>query len=219
MIDHHPSPKSGNVSILVYIAALFAGLLACASAAAQDNTGEYDCTVITFDDDASGRLLTRAERLAALDSAFFDSLDQYDACQAEKMASGSSGSGSGSGAGAGAGNSGAGASGAGDSVATSSIRGTESLANTEESRAARDLSLADPEATAMPPDGLEQDTDIRSPGSTGSVPEDIPPADNDTAVAAIMRDLAMKETDPERRAELWNAYRRYQNIPVQEEQE
>ena len=43
----------------------------------------------------------------------------------------------------------------------------------------------------------------------GKVPDDIPPADNDSLLESQIREAAMKESDPEARENLWEAYRRY----------
>jgi hypothetical protein len=43
----------------------------------------------------------------------------------------------------------------------------------------------------------------------GSIPADIPDGSDDDIVARQIREAAMKETDPELRAALWEEYRRY----------
>jgi hypothetical protein len=48
--------------------------------------------------------------------------------------------------------------------------------------------------------------------SNGKVPEDIPPADNDSILEAQIRQAAMNETDPETKAKLWNEYRKYKGL-------
>ena len=45
----------------------------------------------------------------------------------------------------------------------------------------------------------------------GKVPDDIPPADNDSFLESQIRGAAMKENDPEAREKLWEEYRRYKN--------
>ena len=50
----------------------------------------------------------------------------------------------------------------------------------------------------------------------GAVPEDIPPADNDSAFEAQIRIAAENETDPEIREKLWNEYRKYKGLAVKE---
>ena len=60
---------------------------------------------------------------------------------------------------------------------------------------------------AEPPEELEEVTD-----SNGRVPADIPPADNDGALAAQIRAAAIAEEDPEKRERLWNEYRRIRGL-------
>ena len=52
--------------------------------------------------------------------------------------------------------------------------------------------------------------------TNGKVPEDIPPADNDSALEAQIRQAAIEETDPALKKRLWDEYRRYKGLPVPE---
>lgn len=52
--------------------------------------------------------------------------------------------------------------------------------------------------------------------SNGKAPDDIPPAENDDIIAQQFRQAAIEETDPVAKAKLWNEYRRYKNLPVQD---
>lgn len=47
----------------------------------------------------------------------------------------------------------------------------------------------------------------------GKLPEDIPPADNDSVLEAQIRQAAIDEPDPELKKKLWNEYRRYKGLP------
>lgn len=47
----------------------------------------------------------------------------------------------------------------------------------------------------------------------GATPQDIPPSANDDALAAQIRYAAENETDPEKKAQLWNEYRKYKGLP------
>ena len=49
--------------------------------------------------------------------------------------------------------------------------------------------------------------------ANGKLPEDIPSADNDSALAAQIRHAAENETDPVKKAQLWNEYRKYKGLP------
>jgi hypothetical protein len=62
-------------------------------------------------------------------------------------------------------------------------------------------------------DGAEKGGGTGTGGSTGSgpreIPPDIPDGSDDDVVARQIREAAMKETDPELRAALWEEYRKY----------
>lgn len=47
----------------------------------------------------------------------------------------------------------------------------------------------------------------------GQIPDDIPDAKNDDALAAQIRYAAENEKDPEKREQLWNEYRKYKGLP------
>jgi hypothetical protein len=49
-------------------------------------------------------------------------------------------------------------------------------------------------------------------GGSGKLPEDIPPAANDDALAAQIRYAAENEPDPVKAAQLWNEYRKYKGM-------
>ncbi len=51
----------------------------------------------------------------------------------------------------------------------------------------------------------------------GKAPDDIPPADNDSIVAAQIRAAALAEKDPQVQARLWNEYRKIKGFPVKNE--
>ena len=48
--------------------------------------------------------------------------------------------------------------------------------------------------------------------ANGKVPDDIPSADNDSALAAQIRRAAENETDPNKRKLLWDEYRKYKGL-------
>jgi hypothetical protein len=50
--------------------------------------------------------------------------------------------------------------------------------------------------------------------ATGKLPEDIPPAKNDDALAAQIRYAAENEQDPVKSAQLWNEYRKYKGLAI-----
>lgn len=49
--------------------------------------------------------------------------------------------------------------------------------------------------------------------NNGKLPEDIPPADNDTILEAQIRKAAINESDSELKKKLWNEYRKYKGLP------
>lgn len=56
-------------------------------------------------------------------------------------------------------------------------------------------------------------------GEQHPVPADIPAGNNDDVVARQLREAAMSEPDPEVRERLWNEYRRYTGLPVNDDNE
>lgn len=149
-----------------------------------------DCEPEAIDFNAGDKLLTRAERVALMEAAFYDSLARFDECQT--TAQGGAGGG------------------AGGASAAAGVRGTEAEgdADTPEAGAQERPPAADIEAAAVAAEGQDA-------ASHGKIPEDIPDGDNDSVLEAQIRLAAMKETDPAIRARLWNQYRKYKGLPVQ----
>ncbi len=50
--------------------------------------------------------------------------------------------------------------------------------------------------------------------NNGKLPEDIPPADNDSVLEAQIRQAAINEKDPVVQKRLWNEYRKYKGLPT-----
>ena len=63
------------------------------------------------------------------------------------------------------------------------------------------------------PPTLPTSEDNKQTSNNGKLPEDIPPADNDGIIAKQIREAALAEPDPQKRAKLWNTYRLYKGIP------
>ena len=53
-------------------------------------------------------------------------------------------------------------------------------------------------------------------GSNGKIPEDIPFDDNDDVLAQQIKNAALKESDPEKQKKIWNEYRKYKNLPIED---
>lgn len=194
-----------------------------------------DCTQIEvqYADDPT---LTDAEKVALMDRALFQSLSRYDGC---KNASFKSGGGGGGGSAAGGGDTGAGngSGNGGGAGSTGGMRGTESTSN---SIGSKSIASSDMTGTIKPAESAEENGASRQAGmdaigdmtalegnadedgtwqeggvtaDNGKIPEDIPPADNDSVLEAQIRQAAINETDPEVKAKLWDEYRRYKGLP------
>lgn len=82
--------------------------------------------------------------------------------------------------------------------------------------AAKDVSGTEvPDSDATGTVGQETGTEgpARVARANGKLPEDIPPADNDSVLEAQIRQAAIEETDPVLKKKLWNEYRRYKGLP------
>ena len=175
---------------------------------AQENLeASVDCTNIQIDyvDDPT---LTRGERIHHMDQAFNKSLNKFELCQSEKKNVESSGSsGNPNGVGGSASSSTDGASG---SVASSTMSGTElptAEVNVKDKEAETEVS---PEVQTISKENGEYEGSIAA--ANGKVPDDIPSADNDSALAAQIRRAAENETDPTKKEQLWNEYRKYKGL-------
>lgn len=218
--------------------AMAAGLALAATVAAHAGDAG-SCAPEAVHADTEGQSLTRAERLAHMDRAFYDSLARFDECQ-----SAATGTGAATGAGAAAaaagrnaagadGGTGGDSAGTGDgasmeSVAAEGIQGAEAPEAPEttadgtsvDGTSADDASIESVAAggirgTETPENGerTAADTDRPPAAGPGRTPEDIPAPDNDSVLEAQIRRAAMEETDPRIRAELWNEYRKYKGLP------
>ena len=175
---------------------LFAGVLGAAltpaSLLAQDSRASAgDCTEIDLEFSTANGPLTDEEISALHDARHLASLNQFERC-----ISGVAGGGQGAGAGAGAGQ---------GSIAASGLSGTQTAAT-----AVAEPPPADAEQTP-PTQQTQEPIEAQGPGRA---PIDIPPADNDGALAAQIRRAAETETDPVRRDRLWNEYRKIKGLPT-----
>ena len=205
----------------VYLYCVFPQSIAYAEASLGES---IDCTDVSVDylEDLT---LTREERLRLMDNAFFQSLNKFELCQeAKKMAAaaaagggaGGAGSGSGNGSGGASGDSGntgakAGGTSAGESVASSTMSGTETppeYPSAEGAEAEGEDTLQNSQDTAEK--GNKTGGNMKR--SNGKLPEDIPPAKNDDALAAQIRYAAENEPDPVKSKQLWNEYRKYKGL-------
>ena len=225
-----------RLHILLAAAALWLAGPVCAQTAGSAPTGPSGATPVSEDASegcdpgiAYGKLddqLTREERVALLDQAFFDSLARFERCSNGFSASASTaegGSGAdGGGAQAGQGTGQAGQEGEGAeqaSVPSNSVSGTESdgEGTGQESVTSHSVSGTEVQQGAATGAGDQEagsDTARGDPvPANGAPPADIPSADNDSILEAQIRSAALAETDPEIQARLWNEYRKYKNLP------
>ena len=203
----------------IYISLLVIAHIHSVEARADDAIGSsLDCTEVSVDylDNPD---LTREEKLALMDRALFESLNKFELCQSEKNKSSNSASSGGGGGGAMAGDAGGASDGAGqgssdssfdgESVASSGISGSETP---KKPKKAEDIASALDTGTGASQDMNEQTGGANGGNlnqSGGKLPDDIPSAANDDALAAQIRYAAENETDPKKKAQLWDEYRKY----------
>jgi len=173
----------------------------------QENLeASVDCTNVQIDyaDDST---LTRGERIHHMDQALNKSLSKFELCQSEKKKVGSSGAnGNPGGTGDLTGSSEGGAT--SGSVASSAISGTELPASEDTVKDKKPEVSTAVQATNNENGKYESSTSI----ANGKLPDDIPSADNDSVLAAQIRRAAENETDPTKREQLWNEYRKYKGL-------
>ena len=173
----------------------------------QENIeASIDCTNIQIDyvDDPT---LTRGERIHHMDKAFNRSLNKFELCQSEKKKVESKSDSSSSGGTGGQTNNAEGGTTNG-SVASSIISGTE-LPATEGNVKDEEIEVKPVVQTSSKENG-KYEGNIST--ANGRIPDDIPSAENDSALAAQIRRAAENETDPNKREQLWNEYRKYKGL-------
>jgi len=142
---------------------------------------------------------TESERLAAMDKAFFDSLDRFELCNLSNHSNATS------------------------TESENEASGSESEFN-QESVASPLMTGTETESTLVdatesePYESANDETEQTPLGSGygGKNPEDIPDADNDDVIASQIRLAAEIEQDPIKKEKLWNEYRKYKGLPVNE---
>ena len=182
--------------------------------------GAIDCAEITVDY-AQDPSLTPEEDLARMDEALNRSLNQFDACQIARMTNSTGGGEASGGSGYGGSVGGDGSSSGLGSTASSDMAGSQKPSKAlkpserDDSRQYENAGLGPPASGGELEEGEPENAsrkDDREAIENGKVPEDIPPADNDSVLEAQIRKAAMNEKDPEVRARLWDEYRKYKGI-------
>ena len=164
-----------------------------------------DCANVQIDysDDPT---LTRGERIHKMDKSLSKSLDNFKLCNQEtkkietNVANDNSG-----GAGEATGNSKS--ENMGEAIASSTISGTELPAAKDDAQEESEDSLA--LQTINNKNGNYQGSVSTA---NGKHPDDIPSANNDSALAAQIRRAAVNETDPIKKKLLWDEYRKYKGL-------
>lgn len=197
-----------------------------------------DCNKVQIDY-SNDPTLTREERIRRMDKAFYDSLEKFKLCQDEMAQSGTAGGGAGgggngsngnevgsaqggeSGQSADAGQSGSASSEAktGESTEQSTASSTMSGSTSQHDKTGGEQTDRQNSGTQTHSTTNQTNTGNRTKGvqhtaAGGQRPTDIPPSDNDSALAAQIRYAAEKETDPVKKAQLWNEYRKYKGLPL-----
>ena len=192
---------------------------------AEDSIDCTDVRVFYVDDPS----LTHEERLRLMDKAFLESLNKYELCRSAKEKAAASEGAANNGATTDSGNSLGGSPGdspedlsrkaggisAGESIASSAMSGTEAP---EKQFSAEEIETdvqVGEQGSQNPKEAIGNTTNKKMEKSNGKLPEDIPTAQNDDALAAQIRYAAENETDPVKREQLWNEYRKYKGLPTQ----
>lgn len=163
---------------------------------------------------------THSERLEAMDRAFYESVNRFELCNLSNQSSSSSSSADGANQGANSGSE----SGDGDGNGTNQSSNTGSEGDLDSTTSAE---MSGTETAPPPPpmdipesSGQQENTTDKSgavkggSSANGVRPKDIPAADNDDVIAAQIRLAAEIEKDPVKKEKLWNEYRKYKGLPV-----
>ncbi|MFT4929622.1 MAG: hypothetical protein ACI8WB_005757 [Phenylobacterium sp.] len=169
--------------------ALIVPLIHCSTGLCAPNTPatkSENCTQFKIEQD-DDELLTVQEKIERMDEALFDSIDRYETCMPKVSAVSGGGGSGGGGAGSGGGGTGSGSGSQG------------SAASESEGEASSETETENADTREIENESLQG----------GSVPKDIPAADNDSVVQRQIRAAALKETDPVKRQKLWDLHRKY----------
>ena len=171
-----------------------------------------DCTVIEVEPEVDPNLTTQ-ENIQRLTEQFFESVNTVQHCEPP------SDSAAGGGAGGGAGGATASSDLSGSEAVISEVPQavSESTSDAELSSIREDIDKALGNSSGSTSDevGASASAEMKE-GNNGALPDDIPPADNDSVFEAQIRAAAENETDPEVKKKLWNEYRKYKGLPIKE---
>jgi len=138
--------------------------------------------------------LTNREQIQAMDDALLESLDRFEECIKAKTSARQNN--------------------VDDSIENASdgsqeLRGNK-LSADQESTESYD------EQNQNIENELTGSTNKNNSVSNGKIPEDIPFDDNDDVLAQQIKNAALKESDPEKQKKIWNEYRKYKNLPLED---
>jgi hypothetical protein len=163
-------------------------------------SSSIDCSTvdINYIDDPQW---TESERLAAMDKAFFDSLDRFELCNLSNHSNSTS------------------TASENEASGSESEFGQESVASPLMTGTETESALADPNESELY-ESANDETELTPVGSGygGKQPDDIPEADNDDVIASQIRLAAEIEQDPVKKEKLWNEYRKYKGLPVNDDE-
>lgn len=161
-----------------------------------------DCTNISIDfKDADN--LTSQERAELMNQVFTTSLTKYERCQNTRANNASASDGD--------------SSTSAEQANTGPAEPSTSTASSQMSGTQRPM---EEEASQTETDPLPVSNDPSEPSkgtralANGKIPDDIPPADNDSILEEQIRQAAINETDPSIQTKLWNEYRKYKGLPI-----
>ena len=185
-----------------------------------------DCAEVEVDFDGDSKIYTAAEMTAMMDKGLYEALSRFDRCQTSAQPKGSSTeldtSSSTSVGQAGVGENGDSETGTVNSTASSSVSGVgengDSETGTVNSTASSlvsgvEVSNANANNTGNSATSKTSKADNKALLDNGKPPSDIPSSDNDSVFQAQIRKAAMAEQDTERKAALWEEYRKLKGIP------
>ena len=207
----------------IFVFYIFLLLTVKSSALEKSITEGVDCSDITIELDSDTTDIN--EKLQEMDDAFYDSLSQFEHCSESSSSSTSSGRGGSAGGGGSSANSASSSSGGGDgngsqmqgsseSSTSSPSKGISGTAKASESSQSASGKQESAEESGTQTDSLTSGNVEKNDkvSDNGKIPEDIPPADNDSVVEAQLRQAAIAEKDPQKKKKLWNEYRRYKGL-------
>jgi hypothetical protein len=177
--------KVGNTKMSRTTIALLSLLpLALFASVAVSSPDDNHCNVII--DETDNAQLTKAEQIARYNDALLDSVNRYDGC-IEQLETQLNEQDSRSSSGAGA------------------IAALAEAQTTTSNQTETDSTLIQNKNTDI--NIVQQSGET----TTTTIPEDIPPADNDSVLQRQIRQAAISETDPQKKKRLWDLYRQYKN--------